>query len=344
MAKLMDLLNTTTGDFEKRNEAGEQYLNEGYSNRIRLRESSHANILENLMNYASVSEVSIETPIVDSSSDSSYTMTVVDGEVEQISTCKAIMLNSEKFSNLSSRIGYSIEENSDIDVKITEDNVVADEQAIVDSESDVVENTDDAVSIELSMEEVSYSSAVIDDVYDQIMKQTEKTLQAKKLAIEAEEEVARVEEEVKQKVEESNQRLLEKSAEQAEILARQAAAEAELEQIERAIADVYNTQKKSMGIAEQSYIEREKKSRTKIQELQDQGARQTRENEEKIEESQKVIDQGITNLTQVTDKIARKQKILAALTNSVGFDNTNDNLVNFNSTVEEVDTGYRKIA
>ena len=351
MTKLLDLLSATTEDFEKRNASGEEYSNNGYSNRIRLRDESYVNTLENLANHVISSKSTESAEISTDDVSLSYTFKEIGREVENISLGKAIRLNSEKLKNLENRIGISTEiqeqentmgdvtdktigdmENTEISEKVElTGSIVSD---IPEENEAVVENVPSAIG---DFGATNITSSQIDEVYQQIMEETQETLKAKEDAAKAEADVVEAEKLAKQRIEESEQKVLEKSTEQAEIQAKRAAAIARRTEVENAIIAAIGTQRNTLGIAKHKYIEQQQNARLKIQELNEQAESKTRENDKKIIDFQKIIDEGISDLTQVENEIAKKEAILAALNTSI------DGVSNFaNSDVQE--SVYQKVA
>ena len=232
MAKLLEMVSATTGDFEKLNSSGTQYANEGYSNRIRLREESHSNVMENLASGVIDSKVSVVADEVVQDTSPIYSITSVGDSFEQVSPCKAIMLNSEKMAVLSEKfrdVTEEIVENSDevaeeavvesevvpefaevdgdVQSEISESVVVDDSQFVVSEEQDVaiVEQDAEIVNSDTVSSEtdtvISYADVDMSDVAEMNQKLQEKveaTLLEKQLLDQAKKE----EEEAKKRYDE----------------------------------------------------------------------------------------------------------------------------------------------
>lgn len=378
MAKLLEMVSATTGDFEKLNSSGTQYANEGYSNRIRLREESHSNVMENLASGVIDRKVSVVADEVVQDTSPIYSITSVGDSFEQVSPCKAIMLNSEKMENLSRRfsdVAEEVVENSDevvadevvvqtvFEPEVTEveteivpemgESVVVDESVPVVSEPEVetavvvtIEDAkvvDDSGVGEKEISNINIDNSQIDEVYQQILKKTEETLKAKEAADRAQADLEDAEKLAKQQMDESDKKVLEKNAELAEIQARRAAAIARREEVEKAIIDALGNQEHTLSREKQKFIDSEQASILKIQEIQEQAEKYTKKNEERIIEVQPEIDRERLGLTEEEDKTAKIEAILTALTSPIGLDVSQDSVVDF-SAVSEDEITYRKVA
>lgn len=350
MAKLLELLSTTTENLENFNELGNQFDNTGYSSRIRLRAESYDETLKKLMNRVikSKNDITKEETVVENVV--SYELTEIGTTVDHIGECKAIKLSDEKLSNLENKLfnqnsneEITADDNKSIDEEVTnqEMEVSPVEEENVNSEDTVNSEEADVTDVE---ENVVIESSHIDEVYQQIMRETEETLKAKEEAVKAQSDVKEAEQLAKEKVEESDKKVLEKSAEQAEIQARKAAAIAKREEIEKSIIAALSAQKSTLGKAKKKYIAQQEESKLKLQEINDMIAKQTEENDKKIIEFQKTIDQELSDLTKVEDEIAKKQAILDALSNPVEFDNSQDYANNFVNPEQENNSYHKKVA
>lgn len=381
MAKLFSLLSATTEDYEKINSEGKQYTNTGYPNRIKLRDESRTNMLENLEKKV-IESKNNDTKEATATAEATYTLNQVGQNFSQVEPGKAIRLTSEKLENLENRL---VEQNynqtdatitADADLTPTMENTTSNSEEIAiannnsnvepivnDSETVVETNTSDEKE-ENVVEPIE--SSQIDKVYQEIIKETEDTLKAKADADKAkadveeaerhsQEKIEEAERKAQEKIEESDKKLLELSAEKAEIQARKAEALAKREQVEKDIIKMLGSQRATLGKSKQQYLQQQDESKARLQQLNEQTKKQTdeinkkaeiktAENNAKILEFQKANELERSDLTQVEDEIARKEAILAALSNSVGFNSiseSTDNNINENA---EPTVSYQKVA
>ena len=103
MAKLFSLLSATTEDYEKINSEGKQYTNTGYPNRIKLRDESRTNMLENLEKKVIESKTR-DAKEATATAEAAYTLNQVGQNFSQVEPGKAIRLTSEKLENLENRL------------------------------------------------------------------------------------------------------------------------------------------------------------------------------------------------------------------------------------------------
>ena len=380
MAKLLSLLSATTEDYESINSEGKQYTNTGYPNRIKLRDESRTNMLDNLEKKvieSKVNDIKEATPKV----ESAYTLSQIGQNFIQEELGKAIRLTSEKLENLENRLveqNYSQKDayiTQDVELPPTMDNITNNSEEITiennnsnaesivnDSETVVETNTSDEKE-ENMIEPIE--SSQIDKVYQEIIKETEDTLKAKKDADKAkadveeaekhsQEEIEEAERKAQEKIEEADKKLLELSAEKAEIQARKAEALAKREQVEKDIIKMLGSQRATLGKSKQQYLQQQDESKARLQQLNEQTKKQTdeinkkaeiktAENNAKILEFQKANEQERSDLAQVEDEIARKEAILAALSNSVGFNSISESTNSINENAEPT-VSYQKVA
>ena len=308
MAKLINFLSTTTEDFEKLNDSGIQYENSGYPNRIRLREESHANIIENLASMVTVSETK--------ESDSSFLFTEVGEHFEQSAPSKAIRLNSEKTDNLLTNLGIDIDKTSEITIEETAvDEKVEVEQNVEEKDeqevSEISTNNENQEPIEETTEikqETVGELANSIEVYQLLQKETEEALEAKKTVAKLKIDVEEAEKSTSQQIEESEQKVLGKSAELAEAQARKAAAIARRKEV---IA-MSKAQLPVVTKAKQKDIDEQHTLTLKLQELQDYAQKCTKANEEKLVEFQRQIDKELSDSIQIENETAQIEAMFAA--------------------------------
>lgn len=379
MTKIFNLLSATTDEYEQMNSEKSQYINTGYPNRIKLRDESRTNMLENLENNVIASKTN-DTNEATTKVELAYTLNHIGQNFNQVGLGKAIRLTSEKLENLQNKL---VEQNYIPEVASVTDDVESAKDDVVDNigkmpmennNSNVESTVNDLKTIfeETAGDEESENvvepieSSEIDKVYQEILKETEETLRAKESADKAKadvevaekqskEKIEEAERKAQEKVEESDKKLLELNAEKAEIQARKAEAIAKREKIEKDIIKMLGSQRTILGKSKQQYLQQQDESKVKIQELNEQTKKQTdeinrkaeiktAENNEKIIEFQKANEQERSDLTQVEDEIARKEAILAALSNSVGFNSTPENINNIVNENEEAISSYQKVA
>lgn len=362
MANILDFLSAKTEDYEKRNLSGEKYINEGYSNRIRLREESYANTVANVLDkfstpvsYTEVNssfggeEVKASAPI-EVNSDISYSLKSVNtNDYEEIGLSKAIMLNEEKAKNLANNVGLDdmvkssdlakFEEGRDLNMDNMRENNMVD---FNNNQNDFVNSAN--LEKKSGSSEKAIASSEFYEEYQKIMRATDETMKAKDDAYRAKTDVMKVEEEVKQKLEKSERELLSKSAEQAELQARKEAAEARQKELELSIAHALSHQNSSLIRAKKKYTEEKVNAELKIQELYVKAEKQTRENDEKITEVQRTIDRDRSDLTQVENEIAKKEAILESLNKTAEFNFVADDGNSIVHYLDDQEYSYKKSA
>ena len=357
MANILDFLSAKTEDYEKRNLSGEKYINEGYSNRIRLRDESYNNTVANVLDklstpysseYAS-EEIQGVTPI-EVNSDVSYSLKTINAnDYEEIGLNKAIMLNEEKAKNLAYNVGLNdMVKSSDL-AKFEEGRGLNMNNARENNMVDFNNNQNDFVnSVNLEKKSGSSEKAIASsefyEEYQKIMRATDETMRAKDEAYKAKNDVMKVEEEVKQKLEKSEQELLSKSAEQAELQARKEAAEARQKELELSIAHALSHQNSSLIRAKKKYTEEKVNAELKIQELYVKAEKQTRENDEKITEVQRTIDRDRSDLTQVENEISKKEAILESLNKTAEFNFVSEDGNSVVNYLDDQEYSYKKAA
>lgn len=377
MAKVFNLLSATTDEFEQINLSQGQYTNTGYPNRIKLREESRTNMAENLANGV-IKGKTDDAEKAPAKVESSYTLSQVGQNFTQVEAGKAIRLTGEKLENLEKKLveqNYIQEENADTVELARNDVVDNEEKAPVENSEPTVEPVanDSKIATENDTENEKVENPVepiensqIDKVYQEIIKETEETLKAKEEADkakadieeaekQAKEKIEEAERQAKEQIEESDKKLLELSAEKAEIQARKAEALAKREKVEKDIIKMLGSQRTTLGKSKQQYLQQQNELKMRMQEINEQTKKQTdeiskkaemktAENNEKILEFQKANEQERSDLTQVEDELARKEAILAALSNSVGFNYEQENTNNIVSGNEETAVSYQKVA
>lgn len=348
MAELMNI-QVSTNDLQKRIDSGEQFEILGYSNRIKLRSTSRANILANIMNYAVV--------------DSGYSLKEFeDKTAESIGPSKPINLKEDRFdgmvANISNTLNFDVTDSSEMAIENEdkasleaeepqfEDNNPKEEEA----KSEEVEVTEEKkeVSPEVSLEDSnlgdkSLNSTDVDKAYEEILKETNEAKQAKEAADKASEEAKKQEALTQKQIEESDKKVLEKSTEQSEIQAKKEAATARKMEVDKQILSTLNKQKSIMKQAKNDYLAQQKTSNERIAELKQQAETRTQENENRIVEFQKNIDADRIEINAMEEEIAKKEAILAALSNSPEFF-TNMQNSDANSTTMENSESHAKVA
>lgn len=338
MTELMNI-RVSTSDLQKRIDKGEQFENTGYSNRIKLRSTSRANISENIMNYAVVAN--------EYTTDNGYTITDYNAEQSQlISPSKPINLKEERFNGMLANVSKILPLSTEIDTK-NEKEIASKEKepAPVSVEDSVAVTTDDQVSradnkevsnfeehiekkkdeivadkeLPKQVNEMDINNSDVNKFYEEILKETNETKQAKEQAEKANEEVKKQEELTKKQIEESDKKLLEKSAEQAEIQAKKEAANARKAEVDKQIVATLNNQRSIMKEAKKSYLAQQQTSKARVDELRQKAALKTQENNDKIVEFQKNIDADKLEINVMEEEIAKKEAILAALSTSPEF-------------------------
>ena len=377
MAKIFNLLSATTDEYEQINLNQGQYTNTGYPNRIKLREESRTNMSENLANNVIKSKIN-DAEKAEPKVELAYTLSQIGLNFNQEEPGKAIRLTVEKLENLEKKLAeqnYIAEEvNNTIEStkkeatdneekKVVESNE-ANVEPIVNNSETVVEDDAKTEKSETVIEPIE--NGQIDKVYQEIIKETEETLKAKedvekaKADVEeaekqSKEKIEEAERQAKEKIEESDKKLLELSAEKAEIQARKAEALAKREKVEKDIIKMLGSQRTTLGKSKQQYLQQQDELKIRMQELHEHTKKQTdeisrkaemktAENNEKILKFQKDNEKERTNLIQVEDELARKEAILAALSNSVGLNYEQENTNNIISENEESNVSYQKVA
>jgi len=333
-------LSITTNEFD----LNKQVINEGNPNKIKLRPESFNNVLNRVSNY----------PV----RNSGVSFTALPSQGEKVSEAKPIMLNPEKFGNMINAVdSLNPVMNEPSVYNDIQDNQVSNETVVVsDMEKEYQEEQKIEEPIREVQEEVNsfendsksiVATNQIDEAYAQISQETEETLRIKEAALKAQQDIQKVEETVMQEVEESNQRLQAKSVEQADIQAKKEEALKRKEAVEKQITEVFAQQKAALKKARNKYLNVISLAEAKQDDIRRQAMDQTEANESKIVQIQEMIDKDYNMITETEEEIARKEKLLEALSNTVEMsiiDESELANLSFDTEYQEQEEVQRRVA